>query len=289
MSTGSYYVYRINDDIIQLSETYINSTLNPPTVVSIGNTGGATQTISPINPRIKIVKDNSLVFDLSDSTLNGYLLKIYYDNEFNNEFVSTGATTGINVTGVGTVGVSANAALTINYNTDDTTNILPDKLYYNLEKSGYISTADIEVNNYSEIMYVDSSYNNSYPVSGVGETTFNIALYEVPEKLSYTSSECSTLEYSTTSLTADGPINKINIVSGGSGYKKLPNYVGSSNTTAKDANLIAQSNAVGNTREVRIINEGFEYSSDRTLQPKANIPSIVTLKRFQYYWNSYSH
>ena len=278
LSTGSYYVYRINDDIIQLSETYINSTLNPPTVVSIGDTGGATQTISPINPRIKIVKDNSLVFDLSDSTLNGYLLKIYYDNEFNNEFVSTGATTGINVTGVGTVGVSANAALTINYNTDDTTNILPDKLYYNLEKSGYISTADIEVNNYSEIMYVDSSYNNSYPVSGVGETTFNIALYEVPEKLSYTSSECSTLEYSTTSLTADGPINKINIVSGGSGYKKLPNYVGSSNTTAKDANLIAQSNAVGNTREVRIINEGFEYSSDRTLQPKANMPSILTLK-----------
>ena len=30
--------------------------------------------------------------------------------------------------------------------------------------------------------------------------------------------------------------------------------------------------------EVRIINEGFEYSSDRTLQPKANMPAIVTLK-----------
>ena len=77
----------INDSIIQLCETYINSTLNPPTVVSIGDTGGGSQTISPINPRIKIVKDNSLVFDLSDSTLNGYLLKIYYDNQFNNEFV----------------------------------------------------------------------------------------------------------------------------------------------------------------------------------------------------------
>ena len=77
LSTGSYYVYKINDSIIQLCETYINSTLNPPTVVSIGDTGGGSQTISPINPRIKIVKDNSLVFDLSDSTLNGYLLKIY--------------------------------------------------------------------------------------------------------------------------------------------------------------------------------------------------------------------
>ena len=278
LSTGSYYVYRINENIIQLSETYINSTLNPPTVVSIGDTGGGTQTISPINPKIKIVKDNILKFDLSDSTLEGYLLKIYYDNEFNNEFVSTGSTSGITVAGVGTVGVSANAALTINYNTDDTTNILPERLYYNLEKSGYISTADIEVNNYSEIMYIESSYNSSYPVSGVGETTFNIALNKVPEKLSYDSSECSTLEYSTNSLTADGPINKINIASGGSGYKKLPNYVGSSNTTASGANLLAQSNSVGNTRRVRIINEGFEYSSDRTLQPKANIPAIVTLK-----------
>ena len=86
LSTGSYYVYRINDNIIQLSETYINSTSNPPNVVSIANTGGGTQTISPINPKIEIVKNNSLVFDLSDSSLNGYLLKIYCDNQFNNEF-----------------------------------------------------------------------------------------------------------------------------------------------------------------------------------------------------------
>ena len=209
--------------------------------------------------------------------MNGYLLKIYYDNQFNNEFVSTGSTTGITVSGVGTVGVSANAALTINYNTDDTTNILPERLYYNLEKSGFISTADTEVSDHSEIMYIESSYNSTYPVSGVGETTFNVALTKVPEKLSYASSECSTLEYSTTSLTADGPIDKINIVSGGSGYKKLPNFVGSSSTTAVDANLIARSKSVGNTRRVRVINEGFEYSSDTTLQPNANIPSIVSI------------
>jgi hypothetical protein len=278
LSTGSYYVYRINDDIIQLSETYINSTLNPPTVVSIANTGGGTQTISPINPKIEVVKNNSLVFDLSDSTLDGYLLKIYCDNQFNNEFVSTGSTSGITIAGVGTVGVSANAKLTLNYNTDNSTNTLPEKLYYNLEKSGYISTADAEVNNYSEIAYIKSSYNSTYPISGIGETTFNVALNKIPEKLSYESSECSTLEYSTTSLNADGPIEKINIVSGGSGYKKLPNYVGSSNTTAKDANLIASSKSVGNTKNVRIINEGFEYSSDRTLQPKANIPAIITIK-----------
>ena len=58
---------------------------SPPTVVSIASTGGATHTITPINPRISSVRDNSLLFDLSDSSLSGYNFKIYYDNEFNNE------------------------------------------------------------------------------------------------------------------------------------------------------------------------------------------------------------
>ena len=277
LTTGSYYAYRVNENVIQLAETLSDAKLNPPTIVSIGNTGGGEQTISPINPRIVITKDNSAIFDLSDSTLSGYDFKIYYDNEFNNEFVSTGSTNGITIAGVGTIGVSPNASLTINYNTD-LTNILPTRLYYNLEKSGYISTADTEVQNYSEILYIDSSYNSSYKISGVGATTFNIALNGVPERLFYKSSECSSLEYTTESLNVEGPINKINIVSGGSGYKKLPSFVGSSNTTAKDAYLIAKSSSVGNTKRVRIINQGFEYSSDRTLQPNANIPVLVSAK-----------
>ena len=45
--------------------------------------------------------------------------------------------------GVGTVGVSTNASLTLDY-----TDSVPEKLYYNLEKSGYISTADSDVVNY---------------------------------------------------------------------------------------------------------------------------------------------
>ena len=43
-------------------------------------------------------------------------------------------------------------------------------------------------------------------------TTFNISLTEKPEKLKYSQNECSTLKYNTKSLTARGPIDKINIV-----------------------------------------------------------------------------
>lgn len=45
--------------------------------------------------------------------------------------------------GIGTIGVSTNASLTLNYSQE-----IPDKLYYSLEKSGYISTLDSSVKNY---------------------------------------------------------------------------------------------------------------------------------------------
>jgi len=277
LSTSTYYVYRINDDIIKFSESYIDATKNPPTIVSIANTGGATHSISPINPRISSVKTNSLVFDLSDSSLSGYNFKIYYDNEFNNEFVSTGTTTGFTLVGVGTVGVTTNASLTINYNTTSL-NKLPERLYYNLEKSGYLSTADTEVKNNSEILFIDSTYTSDYVVSGVSSYTFNIALNNIPEKTSYISTDCSTFEYTTKSKNVKGSIDKVSVISGGSGYKKLPKFVGSNSAEGTGAYLSPTSNTIGNIKQVRILNEGFEYSSDRTLQPNANISPLIALK-----------
>jgi hypothetical protein len=273
LSTGFYYVYRINDNTIKLSETYLDSTTIPPTNVSIAGTGGSNQSISLINPQIKSIKNNNLVFNLSDNSLVGYNFKLYYDKHYNNEFVSIPSSNLFTLSGIGTVGVSTNAALTVNYNES-----LPTKLYYNLEKSGYISTSDTEVNNYSEILFVNSVYNSNYIISGIGATTFTISLSEKPEKLTYTQNECDKLEYTTTSLSAKGSINKINIISGGSGYKKLPTFIGSNSISGKDAYITAKSTSIGNAKEVRIINEGFEYSSDKTLQPTAAISPLITIK-----------
>lgn len=273
LSTGFYYVYRVNDNTIKLSETYVDSQDVPPTTVSIAGTGGSNQSISLINPQIKSIKNNNLVFDLSDNSLVGYKFKLYYDQNYNNEFVSTPSSGLFTLSGIGTVGVSTNASLTINYSDG-----LPTQLYYNLEKSGYISTSDTEVNNYSEILFTNSVYNSNYTISGVGATIFTISLSEKPEKLTYTQNECDKLEYTTTSLSAKGSINKINIVSGGSGYKKLPTFTGSNSVNGKDAYITPKSISIGNAREVRIINEGFEYSSDKTLQPTASISPLVTIK-----------
>ena len=273
LSTGFYYVYRVNDNTIKLSQTYVDSINIPPTTVSIASTGGSSQSISLINPQIESIKNNNLVFKLSDNSLVGYKFKLYYDQGYNNEFISTPSSNLFTLSGIGTIGVSTNSSLTINYSEG-----LPTQLYYNLEKSGYISTSDKEVNNYSEILFVDSVYNSNYAISGIGGTTFTISLSKKPEKLTYTQNECDKFQYTTTSLSAKGSINIIDIISGGSGYKKLPTFIGSNSLSGKDAYITPKSTSIGNAKEVRIINEGFQYSSDKTLQPTAFISPIITIK-----------
>ena len=273
LSTGIYYVYRVNDNTIKLSETYLDSKTIPPTTVSIAGTGGSSQSISLINPQIESIKNNNLIFNLSDNSLAGYKFKLYYDQDYNNEFISTPSSNLFTLSGIGTIGVSTNASLTINYDAN-----LPTQLYYNLEKSGFISTSDKEVNNYSEILFVNSAYNSNYTISGIGSTTFTISLSKKPEKLTYIQNECDKLQYTTTSLSSKGPIDRINIISGGSGYKKLPTFIGSNSPIGKDAYITPKSTSIGNAKEVRIINEGFQYSSDKTLQPTALISPLITIK-----------
>ena len=44
-----------------------------------------------------------------------------------------------------------------------------------------------------------------------------------------------------------------------------------------DANLKAFSNDIGRIKKVRIVDIGYEYSSDKTLSPEAFIPSVVSI------------
>ena len=272
VQTGSYYVHKQSNSVIQLCETLVNANSNPPVIVSFGSTGGVSQTISEINPRIESIKNNNLVFDLSDSSLTGYEFKLFYDREFKNEFVSIGNSSIFNTSSSGTVG-SANATFTLSHGSN-----FPDRLYYSLEKSGFISTSDKEVKNYSEILFVDSVYNKEYKISEVGVTTFTVSLEEDPERLSYTSSDCDTLEYTTKSTSASGPVDKIHLVSSGIGYKKLPLFNGVNSSNGKNLLVTLETNTIGKVLETKIVNEGFEYSSDKTLQPEAFISPKITLK-----------
>ena len=273
LETGTYFVYKIDDNTIKLSDTYYDTNTKYPNTVTIVGAGGSGHNISLVNPQIPVVKNSDLVFDVSHSSLQGKKLKIFYDKEFNNEFVGVGNTSTFNVIGVGTVGVTSTATFTLKHSTG-----IPSKLYYALESSGYISTSDKEVKYNSEISFVDSLYNGNYVVTGVGTTTFTIALRSTPERLTLYPSQCDTLEYSTSSKTTTGGVSKLKTIFEGYNYKKLPKFVGFSSSSGENANLVAVSKEVGNIKKTRILNYGFEYSADKTLKPEAYVSPIVYIK-----------
>jgi hypothetical protein len=272
LSTGNYFVYKIDDDKIKLAETPIDLQSTPPTVVNIIGVGGSRHEISLVNPQLLSIKNNDLAFDVSDSSLQNYNLKFYYDKEFTTEFIGIGNTSTFNITGIGTVGIGSTASVTLKYSEG-----IPTSLYYTLEKSGYISTSDTEVLNYSQILFVDSRYNGTYKVSGIGSTSFNISLNQVPEKLSYRPSECDQLEYKTTSRNSKGGIGDVNIIFGGYNYKKSPKLLNILSDEGTNANIIANATGIGSIQKIRILDQGFEYSADKTLRPEAYVSPFVEI------------
>ena len=276
VSTGSYYVYRVDDNIFQITNTYRDATNEPPIVVSIGGTGGTAHEIGYINPQLIVRKDNDLVFNLSDTSLSGYDFKLFYDNALSNEFVSTGTTSVFSLVRTSNPG-STGSQLTVTY-----ADTLPTKLYYSLEKGNKVIASDIDVVDYSQILYSDSLYDGKYNVFGVGRTDFYITLDEIPEKVGYAYSDCSTLQYKTSSKTAFGPISKFSIISSGSNYIKLPSISGLTTATAVDlgSNAIVkpESKSIGQLNDFRILNEGFEYSADKTLSPEADVNTYLGLQ-----------
>jgi hypothetical protein len=264
LSTDFYYVYKVDDNRIKLCETYNDSIISPPNTIVIKSTGGSNQKIYLVNPQIKVIKNNNLVFDLTDSSLVGYQFKLFYDNKFKDEFVSVGNTNSFSIVSTGTIGVSTNASISLIY--DDQ---IPFPLFYSLEKSGYISTSDKTVKNYSEITFIDSNYHGSHKVFGIGTTTFLLSLSKSPEKTSYRQNECNELNYVTTSTSDSGSVSKIRIISPGYNFKKLPIFSKINSQKGKNCNINLKSNSIGKIIELKITDEGFDYSSDKTLKPKS--------------------
>ena len=282
-STVSYYVNVIDSNTINLCLTLSDSLEDSPTIVEFGSTG-SDHSLSLINPPIRVVKNSNLTFGMGDSSLIGYNLKFFYDKEFKNEFKNAtlyspfeSSVSTFSVSGVGTVGVGTflsspqvGAAVSIGFST-----AVPSKLYYALEKGGYISTADKDVTNYSEINFVDSSYSGEYKVFDVDDETFKISPRALPEVLEYEHDQCDLLEYSSKSETVSGAIKSIKLISEGFSYKSIPGFTSVTSVNGENANVVALSTSIGRVNNLRIIDIGFEYSADKTLRPEAYVPPIV--------------
>ena len=180
--------------------------------------------------------------------------------------------------GVGSVGIGSlsNATLTVKHSPS-----IPTKLYYGLSKGGYISTADTEVLNHSEINYVDSEYNGVYEVFGLSTTAtsqFSVSPKIYPDVLEYDDEQCDEINYFTRSSTAlNGSISQVRVLSKGFNFERLPKFKDVTSENGINGNIIGVSTSIGRIKTTRFRDIGYDYASDRTLRPEAFVPPIVSI------------
>jgi hypothetical protein len=167
--------------------------------------------------------------------------------------------------------------LTINSN-------VPEKLYYKLNPI-YTSTLPkvkeeinldntVEFNNQIDVIL--SQYNGKHTIVSTSTTTFTYNLPLIPEKNSYTSS--SILSYETTSLSAFGPISKVEIASKGQNYKKQPKFSNVESISGSGAILEAFGKSIGKIKKTKINDIGFDFPSDLTVKPSLSLPQILKIE-----------
>lgn len=286
----TYFVVRNDKNSFRLSETYYKSTKSIPDTIGISFAGSNHQ-VGLINPRINLVRGYRVGFAVSDLSLGQTLVgkrqqifdfNLYRDQTFIKPYYSNPEESGFRVVGLGTVGVTTTARVELLV-TENT----PQQLFYKLtpvnldviQDSKKNPVIDTDVIGYNKLNILDSAYNGTFNVTGIGSTTFTFNLIEEPEKDSYTLNEATTLKYSTIATQVSGPIDKIQIVSKGKGYNQVPSVTSVASTEGIGGVINLVSNNIGVLRNYTIKNIGFDYSSDNTLRPTAKFPQIITLNR----------
>ena len=285
---GLYYVVKIDDNTIKLSSTSYDSTLLKPVIVGITSTSAGT--INPVNPPLKVYKDCSAIFDLSDSSL-GYVsqgtnyaafkFNFYSDKNLLKIWDTDKVTKNFSVARSGDAGVDSDATVTLTVNKE-----IPTVLYYTLDplyegslpsvKEQIIKDADVLFGN--EIEVKESGYNGEHTISVGATNSFTYTLSTLPEKASYISTT-SVLNYKTDSATAYGPISDFNILDGGENYYSLPGITTITSGSGKNALAKTSSKTIGKVGKTKIKDIGYNFPSDSTLRPSVGLPQLVTIDK----------
>jgi hypothetical protein len=255
-NNNTYYVLKQDPDKIKLSNYLYDTTVG--TYVSFTNVGVSTHSIALINPPISLTKGDVLTFDLTDAS--GMDLRLYKDPNFSKEIESFKY---------------------LNKKLNTRTTDVPNELYYNLIPSTNSSTdlfqisSDKEVAANNRIKIVPSTFNNEYPIIGIGSTTFKFNLNTKPEN---TSNTALSVFYDTNSTNTSGPISKIKVNFGGKRYIKLPKISSVETISGKNSILRSSSSTIGKVSQLERVKDGFNYPTDTTLTPFLSSPAIVQIK-----------
>jgi len=294
-----YYVVAIDRNTISLCDTLYETRLEFPNYINLSNPQPGK--IYQINPQILTFKNQTINFDLSHPSLSiasgnslvrtsSFTFDIYSDANFNYKYFSSGNTKNFDVIKTGSIGVSNNARLKL-YLSDDAPNNLFYKLTPILFENNLSSKLEILVDSEqtknNRITCIESKYNGVYKVFGIidnnpNEPPFSDAVFKYqipldPEQDSYTNENC-TIEYSTNSIHAFGPISKISLNNRGRYFYTLPKETIINSTLGNGAILGGNSTSVGKIKSVDITDIGFNYSSDLSIRPIAKLPTIFKVE-----------
>jgi len=258
-NNNTYYVLKQDPDKIKLSNYLYDTT--DGTCISFTNVGVSTHSIALINPPISLTRGDILNFDLTDAS--GMDLRLYKDPNFAKEIENFKY-------------IDNN-----NKKLNTQTTYVPNELYYNLIPSTNSSSelfqisSDKEVVANNRIKIIPSTFNNEYPIIGIGSTTFKFNLNTKPEN---TSNTALSVFYDTNSTNTSGPISKIKVNFGGKRYTKLPKISSIETISGKNSILRSSSSTIGKVSQLERVKDGFNYPTDTTLTPFLSSPAIVQIK-----------
>jgi len=281
-----YYINVVDKDNIRLSNTFYDSTNSKPSFINLSSSSDGT--LSLINPQLNAYKNSTLIFDLSDSSLShnqdtssvsSFDFDLFVSSNFNKKYEKI-ENNSLTIQKKGIIGVSTNAQVLVNINEKT-----PQLLYYKLNPTNLLSipetkkeiVIDNEVFENNSIFIKNSFYNGNYEILVSTGNTFTYNLEKYPEEISYTS-ENSEINYITDSVNVSGPINSVDIISGGYNFDVLPGISSIITNNGSGAILNLQSSSIGAIKSTRIKNIGFDYPTDFTMRPTFRIPKILKLE-----------
>jgi hypothetical protein len=272
---GMYYVIPITKNQFKLANSYYDAVTPPLEEINLTSSGSGF--FYSINPKIEIIKNQNIIFDVSDSSLSytisgeifpAFTLRLYEDKDLINEYFT------YNLAQEGIVGIDSTAKYKL------TTENIKDNLYYAIIPTSEAPVIKREISFDLEqieafgLQKIDSKYSGPHEIISVGSTTFSYELFDYPEANSYQNS----ITYTTNSKTAIGPIHNIKVTN--IEYSNtLPVIDKIETQSGTDAVINPISSDIGQIENTKKLDIGFDYTVDYTIRPKANLPQILRIAR----------
>jgi hypothetical protein len=271
-----YFVIFVTKNKIRLAETFYDSISTDTQEINFTSFGDGE--LKSINPEIKIIKNQNVVIDVSNSTLAFELggvvypafdLKFYSDSKFNNEiFLSK-------IKKEGLIGITTTAKYNI------PSELIDNNFYYRLipinieispiEKREVVF--DNSAKNTSKIVVVESGYNGSKSITKTSDNSFSYEIISQPEKTQYTASEAD-LKYLTNSRNNEGAINNVNIINR-TDVNQIPRIESIDTENGVGARLTPISTQIGSINKTKKNVILYNLTSDFTIRPKVSIPQVA--------------